>query len=81
LSLLSKDIEKYFLSLDVSSLDCVKKPFVLTAIKSAELTVAEEDKLMEIRNDTRLKLKHSSIDMPSFWLSGCMVAESWSGYS
>jgi hypothetical protein len=48
LSLLSKDTEKCFLSLDVSSLDCVKNPLVLTAYKSAELTVAEEDKLMEI---------------------------------
>jgi hypothetical protein len=35
---------------------------------SAELTVAE-DELMEIRNDRRLKLKRSSTDMASFWLS------------
>jgi hypothetical protein len=38
-------------------------------IESAELTVAEEDELMEIRNDRRLKLKPSSTDMASFWLS------------
>jgi hypothetical protein len=42
---------------------------VLSAFGSAELTLAEEDELTEIRNDRRLKLKHSSTDMASFWLS------------
>jgi hypothetical protein len=37
--------------------------------ESAELTAAEEDKLTEIRNDRRLKQKHSSRDMASVWLS------------
>jgi hypothetical protein len=67
LSLLSKNIEKHLQSLDASFLDWVRDPFVLSAFKSAELTVAEEDELMEIRNDRRLKLKHSSCDMASFW--------------
>jgi hypothetical protein len=69
LSLPSKNIEKYIPSLDVSSLDRVRDPFVLNAFETAELTVAEEDELTEIRDDRRLKLKHSSIDMDSFWLS------------
>jgi hypothetical protein len=42
---------------------------VLSAFESAELTVAEEDELTEIRGARRLKLKHSSSDMASFWLS------------
>jgi hypothetical protein len=37
------------------------------AVESAELTV-EEDELNKIRNDRRLKLKHSSTAMTSFWL-------------
>lgn len=41
LSLLSKNIEKYFPSLGVSSLDWVRDPFVLNACESAVLTVAE----------------------------------------
>jgi hypothetical protein len=65
---LSKNIEKYFLSLDASSLDWVRHPVVLSAFESAELTAAEYDELAEIRNDRRLKLKHSSTDMASFWL-------------
>jgi hypothetical protein len=69
LSLLSKNAEKYYPSLDVSSFDWVRDLLVLIAFELAELTVAEEDKLMEIRNERRLKLKHSSTDMPSFWLS------------
>jgi hypothetical protein len=40
--------------------------FVLNAFESAELTVAEDGELTEIRNDRRLKLKHSSRDMASF---------------
>jgi hypothetical protein len=42
LSLLSKNIEKYFRSRDVSSLDRMRDPLVLSAFESAELTVAEE---------------------------------------
>jgi hypothetical protein len=68
LSLLSKNTEKYFPSLDVSSLDCLRDLFVLNAFESAELTLAD-DALMEIRNDRRLKLKYSSTDMTPFWLS------------
>jgi hypothetical protein len=67
--LLTTNNEKYFPSLDVSSLDWVRDPFVLSALESAELTVAEEDGLTDIRNDRRLKLKHSPTDMASFWLS------------
>jgi hypothetical protein len=65
---LSKDTEKYFPSLDASSLDWVRHPVVLRAFESAELTAADDDELGEIRNDRRLKLKHSSTDMASFWL-------------
>jgi hypothetical protein len=43
--------------------------FVLSVFESAEITAAEEDELTEIRNDRKLKLKHSSTDMASFWLS------------
>jgi hypothetical protein len=68
-SLLIKNIEKYFPSLDVSSLDWARDPFALRALDSAELTVAEEDVLTEIRNDRRLRAKHSSTDMASFSLS------------
>jgi hypothetical protein len=35
----------------------------LSAFKSAELTVAEEDELQKIRNDRSLKLKHPSANM------------------
>jgi hypothetical protein len=49
--------------------DWVKDPFVLSVFESAELIVAEEDELTEIRKDRRLKLKHSTTDVVSFWLS------------
>ncbi|XP_063785805.1 zinc finger BED domain-containing protein 5-like [Pseudophryne corroboree] len=69
LLLLSNNIDKYFPSLDISSLDWVRDPFVPSAYASAALSVAEEDELAEIRNDRGQKLKHSSTDMASFWLS------------
>jgi hypothetical protein len=50
-------------------LDRLRDPFVFCAFDPAELTVAEEDELTEIRNDRRLKLKYSPTDMASFWLS------------
>jgi hypothetical protein len=59
LSLLSKNIDEYFPSLDVSSSDWVRDPFVLNAFESAELTVVEEDDLMGIRNNRRMELKHA----------------------
>jgi hypothetical protein len=50
-SLLSKIIEKYFPSLNASSLDWERDPFVISAFESAELTAAEDDELTEVRND------------------------------
>jgi hypothetical protein len=41
---------------------------VLGGVDSAELTSAEEDMLMEIRNDRTLKVRHASTNMASFWL-------------
>jgi hypothetical protein len=69
LSLLSKNVVKYFLSFHVTSLDWVKDPLVLCAFESAELIVAEVDKLTVIRKDRRLKLKLSSTYTASLWLS------------
>jgi hypothetical protein len=69
LSLMSKSTENYFLSLDASSLDWVRDLFVLGTFESTNLSVAEDDELMEIRKHGRLKLKHSSTGMGSFWLS------------
>jgi hypothetical protein len=47
----------------------VRDPFLVSEFEPAELTVPQEDELREIRNDRRLKLKPSSTDMTSFWLS------------
>jgi hypothetical protein len=63
-------IEKYFPSPDVFvfSLDWARDPFVFSVFESAELTVAE-DELTEIRDNRRLKMKDTSTDMASSWLS------------
>jgi hypothetical protein len=64
LSLLSKSTGRYFQSLDVSSLDWMRGPFVLSAFEPEE-----ENELTDMRNDRRLKLKHSSTDMAQIRLS------------
>lgn len=69
LTLLETNIEKYFPSLDISSLDWVRNPFVLNACQLTNLNITEEDELTEIRNDRGLKLKHSTMDTTLFWLS------------
>jgi hypothetical protein len=50
-------------------LDWVRNPFALSAFESEELTLAEQDELTEIRNERRLKPKHSSTVRASIWLS------------
>jgi hypothetical protein len=47
-------IENYFPPLNVPTLDWVRDPFVLQALDSEEVSVAEEDVLTEIRNDRRM---------------------------
>jgi hypothetical protein len=51
LSLLTKHIENYSPSLNVSSLD--GDPFVLSAFESAQLAATEEYGLTDVRNDRR----------------------------
>jgi hypothetical protein len=58
--LLNKNTEKYFPSLDGSSLNWARDPFVLSAFESAELTVAEDDEPREMLTDGKLKRKQSS---------------------
>jgi hypothetical protein len=65
LSLLSKNTEKHFPPPDISFLDWARDLFVLSVFESAELTAAEEEELIEIRNARRLE--HPSRDMASFW--------------
>jgi hypothetical protein len=61
----------YFPSLNASSLDW--DPLVLNAFESAELNVAEENELTKIRDDRKLEVKRSSIDMGPH--SGCLRQE------
>jgi hypothetical protein len=66
LLLLSKGSENYFPALDASSWNWVRNPLVLREFDPAELTAAQEGVLRGIRNERRLKLKHSSTDTASF---------------
>jgi hypothetical protein len=55
---LEDNIKQYFPSLDVSSMDWVRDPFIECAYESAVLNNDEESELIDIRNDRGLKLQY-----------------------
>ncbi|KAF0749677.1 zinc finger BED domain-containing protein 5-like [Aphis craccivora] len=61
LHLLHENIKKYFPSLDVSSLDWVKNPFIDSAYETALFTTDKESELIDIKNDRGLKLQYSKL--------------------
>lgn len=61
LRLLNLNIKKYFPSLDVSSIDWVRNPFVDSAYETASFTTNEESELIDIKNDRGLKLQYSKL--------------------
>lgn len=61
LHLLYENIKKYFPSLDVSSMDWVRNPFIDSAYESALFTTDEESELIDIKNDRGLKLQYSKL--------------------
>jgi len=73
LHLLYENIKKYFPSLDVSSMDWVRNPFIDSAYETALFTTDEESELIDIKNDRGLKLQYSTIkinvDVSSFWIN------------
>lgn len=58
LRLLEENIKKYFSSLDISSMDWVRNPFIETAYKTAVFTTDEEGELIDLKNDRGLKLQY-----------------------
>jgi hypothetical protein len=61
LRLLYENIKKYFLSLDVSSMDWVRNSFIDSAYETALFTTDEESELIDIKNDRGLKLQYSKL--------------------
>lgn len=61
LRLLEENIKKYFPSLDVSSMDWVRNPFIDSAYKTALFTTDEESELIDVRNDRGLKLQYEKL--------------------
>lgn len=61
LHLLYENIKKYFPSLDVSSMDWVRNPFIDSAYETALFTTDEESELIDIKNDRGLKLQYSKL--------------------
>lgn len=61
LRLLDDNIKKYFPSLDVSSMDWVRNPFIDSAYETALFTTDEESELIDVRNDRGLKLQYCKL--------------------
>lgn len=61
LRLLEENIKKYFPSLDVSTMDWVRNPFINSAYETALFTTDEESELVDVRNDRSLKLQYAKL--------------------
>ncbi|KAL4122684.1 hypothetical protein QTP88_014969 [Uroleucon formosanum] len=61
LHLLYENIKKYLPSLDVSSTDWVRNPFIDSAYETTLFTTDEESELIDIKNDRGLKLQYSKL--------------------
>ena len=59
----------YFPSLHISDFDWVRDPFQeCLFLEHLDLTIEDQEALIDINTDSNLKLKHAEIPLHSFWL-------------
>ena len=68
LTALEENIEHYFPSLNTEKYDWVRNPFV-DVPSNAGFKLCEEEELATISSDRSLKIKHSAVDIDTFWIS------------
>ena len=68
LSSLERQIDYYFPDIAIETYDWLRNPFTEASNTDMELSHAEEEEMIEIRNDRTLKLKHSEQPLDIFWI-------------
>ena len=68
LTALEENINHYFPSLNTEMYDWVRNPFV-DVPSNIGFKLCEEEELATISSDRSLKIKHSAVDIDTFWIS------------
>ena len=68
LTALEENIDHYFPSLNTEKYDWVRNPFV-DVPSNIGFKLCEEEELATISSDRSLKIKHSAVDIDTFWIS------------
>ena len=68
LTALEEDIDHYIPSLNTEKYDWVRNPSV-DVPSNIGLKLCEEEELATISSDRSLKIKHSAVDIDTFWIS------------
>ena len=73
LTILEKNINYYFPSLEIEQYDWVRYPFLQDVDYSRILTLSEQVELATLSVDRTLRIKHSELPLDEFWIS--VIAE------
>ena len=68
LTALEENIAHYFPSLNTEKYDWIRNPFV-DVLSNIGFKLYEEEELSTISSDCSLKIKHSEVDIDTFWIS------------
>ncbi|XP_066969170.1 protein FAM200A-like [Macrobrachium rosenbergii] len=68
LEILEGNIEKYFPNISANQYDWVRNPFIHDPSSKTQLSILEEEELINIRNDPTLKLEYLDMLLESFWI-------------
>ena len=69
LKTLEEKISFYFPSANTNSFDWVRDPYRSVVDKDTNLTLQEQEQLIELKEDCTLKLLHAALQLDSFWLT------------
>ena len=63
---LAKGLDKYFPSISLETYDWIRNPFVESM--NVDFSLTEEEELAGISSDLTLRMKHSELNLDSFWI-------------
>ncbi|XP_068237170.1 zinc finger BED domain-containing protein 5-like [Palaemon carinicauda] len=68
LAVLEKQLQHYILDTCTENYDWIRNPFVASISTQSQLTLMEEEQLVELRHDRDLKLLHMQLPLDEFWV-------------
>ncbi|XP_068237047.1 zinc finger BED domain-containing protein 5-like [Palaemon carinicauda] len=68
LVILEKQLQQYFTGMCTENYDWIRNPLVASISTISQLTLMEEERLVELRHDRDLKLLHMQLPLDEFWV-------------